>query len=156
MSALFRLGTSVGATGLVCACLHLLSGCEMGQASGFALPPGDAELGKATFVELGCHACHEVNDSVPRMAGTPHPDIFVRLGGQTTRVKSYGDLVTSIIHPSHQRSRGMDPRTVTEQGSSRMPNGNERMTVTQLVNLTTFLSDQYDVWTPRYVPIQYF
>ena len=131
-------------------------GCERGQAQGFALPPGDVQRGQATFVELSCHACHEVPGSVERMADTPYPDVFVRLGGQTTRVKTYGDLVTSIIQPSHRLSRGTDPRTLTDAGESVMPTLNQQMTVTQLVDLTTYLADQYDVWTPRYVPIQYF
>jgi hypothetical protein len=119
------------------------------QSEGFALPPGDAERGKATFVELECNACHRIDDVVSRL-DPGDPTIDVRLGGQVSRIKTYGDLVTSIINPSHKLSRGKNKMTVTEEGDSKMTVYNDMMTVQQLVDLTTFLQDTYTVYVPAY------
>ena len=129
-----------------------LCGCQS-ESRGFALPPGDDERGKATFVKLGCPGCHSVTDVVP---STRTSEVFVELGGPVTRVKTYGDLVTSIINPSHRFARGTDPRTRTPEGESKMPTYNSVMTVQELVDLTAFLAPQYSVWSPQYVAYRYF
>lgn len=135
--------------GLVAAlALAGVAGCEP-QSRGFALPPGDAERGQAEFVALGCNGCHSVA-GVDKLAAGGHPDIHVVLGGQVTRVKTYGDLVTSIINPSHRLSRGNDPTTMDEAGASRMRLYNDVMTVSQLIDLTAFLQSKYEVWVPDY------
>ena len=126
--------------------LVALTGCDR-QSRGFALPPGDAERGLATFKDLGCQNCHYIDCVVERLEGG---DIDVRLGGRVTRVKTYGDLVTSIIHPSHELSRGKTPSTIDEDGNSRMPDYNNVMSVAELVDLTTFLQTQYSVWVPEH------
>lgn len=126
----------------------LLLGCDP-QARGFALPPGDIQRGKETFVELRCNSCHSVKGSVERMQEGAHPQIYVQLGGEVTRVKTYGDLVTSIVNPSHKFSRGPDPRHIGPDGESKMPRYNEVMTVQQLIDLTSFLSSTYSVWAPK-------
>lgn len=132
--------------------LSLLAGCQ-DQSRGFALPPGNPETGQVLFSELGCTACHAIPGVVERLPGG---EVFVQLGGQVTRVKTYGDLVTSIINPSHRLSRGNDPRTRTDQGESKMPRYNDVLTVQQLIDLTSFLSPQYSVWSPEYVAYRYF
>jgi hypothetical protein len=132
--------------------ISLLAGCQ-DQSRGFALPPGNAETGKVLFSELGCNVCHAIPGVVDRRPGG---DIFVQLGGQVTRVKTYGDLVTSIINPSHRLSRGNDPRTRTDEGASKMRRYNDVLTVQQLIDLTSFLSPQYSVWSPEYVAYRYF
>lgn len=129
--------------------IMLLTGCE-NNSRGFALPPGDVEQGEAAFVELGCNGCHSVKDSVKRLREGGHPQIYIQLGGEKTRVKSYEELVTSIINPSHRLSRGYDPRYVDDDGESKMPRYNEVMTVQQLVDITTYLSSKYSVWSPEY------
>lgn len=126
--------------------LLALAGCDR-QSRGFALPPGDPERGLATFKDLGCHNCHHIDGVVEHLDGG---DIDVRLGGRVTRVKTYGDLVTSIIHPSHELSRGKTPSTINEDGSSRMPDYNDVMSVAELVDLTTFLQTKYSVWVPEH------
>ena len=93
-----------------------LQACQP-QSEGFALPPGDAERGKASFVELGCNACHRIQDAIPR-AENANETIDVRLGGQVSRIKTYGDLVTSIINPSHRLSRGKNKMTTTTAESN--------------------------------------
>lgn len=129
--------------------LGLMSGCGLNDQE-FALPPGDAQRGEAAFLELQCNHCHSVKDSVKRQREEGHPQIYVTLGGEKTRVKTYGELVTSIINPSHKLARGPDFRHVDEDGVSRMPVYNEVMTVQQLVDITTFLSSKYSVWAPEY------
>lgn len=126
----------------------LLAGCDT-QSRGFALPPGDADRGRAEFVSLQCNQCHSIA-GIDKLSEGGEPEINVALGGQVTRVKTYGDLVTSIINPSHKLSRRRDPTTVDAQGQSRMRNYNEIMTVAQLVDLTAFLQSQYEVWVPDY------
>ena len=114
----------------------LLSGCG-NQRDNFSLPLGDVERGKQAFVALGCNSCHYVEDGVQRMKTGASPQIYVQLGGQVTKVKTYEALVTSIINPSHKLSRGPDPRHVTEDGESKMPGYNDVMTVQQLIDITT-------------------
>lgn len=128
--------------------LPFAQACQQ-QSEGFALPPGDADRGKAAFVELSCNACHRIDDVVPRLSNGD-PAIDVRLGGQVSRIKTYGDLVTSIINPSHKLSRGKNKMTVTDEGDSKMALYNDVMTVQQLVDLTTFLQDTYTVYVPAY------
>ncbi|MEM7366095.1 MAG: cytochrome C [Pseudomonadota bacterium] len=115
------------------------------QERGFNLPPGDANVGKANFVLLQCNECHSVGD-VPYVGRK----LNVQLGGVSTRVKTYGDLVTSIINPSHKLSRGSDPVTQTETGESVMRNYNETLTVQELIDLVAFLQSEYEVWVPDY------
>lgn len=123
----------------------LLSACEP-QARGFSLPPGDVDRGRAAFVELGCAQCHKV-------VGEPElevadPRLEISLGGRTTRVKTYGDLVTSIINPSHRIS-ATGPGTTNADGTSTMRVYNDVMTVQQLVDLVTFLQDHYEIYIPQ-------
>ena len=127
----------------------LLLGCDA-QDRSFTLPPGDVERGEKAFVGLRCNACHSVKGSLDRLRDGGHPEIYVQLGGEVTRVMTYEDLVTSIIDPSHRMSRGPDPRHRSPDGESKMPRYNEVMTVQQLIDITTYLSSKYSVWTHGY------
>ncbi len=127
----------------------MLSGCDT-QGRGFALPPGNAEQGQLTFVALNCNSCHSVKDVLEQATEGKHPTVSVALGGTVTRVKTYGELVTSIINPSHKLSRGRDTSTLTKDGDTRMPSYNEVMSVQEMIDLTTFLQDSYDIYIPPY------
>ena len=119
----------------------LLTACDLGPNSGrgFSLPEGNIDKGRATFVELECNACHSVGD-VERLTVNEGLDIDITLGGEVTVIKTYGDLVTSVINPSHKIIRRHSKQTVTtEQGESKMIAYNEFMTVQQLVDLVTYL-----------------
>ena len=120
----------------------------------FVLPQGDVAVGQAVFTELSCNSCHSVTGFIEH---SPLVDsaIHVELGGITSRIKTYSDLVTSIINPSHKLSRGRNSMTTTESGESRMPSYNEVMTVQQLVDLTAFLETTYEVWVPPFNVYQY-
>lgn len=126
---------------------------------GFSLPEGDKLAGKATFVELGCNACHTVSGHEDlRMGIAFDPAMSIALGGVTPRVQTYADLVTSIINPSHRLASAYLKKDVSKNGTSMMPNYNSEMTVEELVNLTTFLEAQYELTqypTRGYVPYSY-
>jgi sulfur-oxidizing protein SoxX len=136
-----------GYLGLVSVAL-LLQGCNP-ESRGFNLPKGEVEQGRATFVLMQCNDCHVVK-GVPFNGEDTDSAIRVNLGGKTTQIKTYGDLVTSIIHPSHKLSRRYIPETMTEAGESTMRNYNEVMSVQELIDLVQFLQSKYEIWVPDY------
>lgn len=112
------------------------------------LPEGDPKKGQATFVELECHACHGVEDlDLPPYTGTSPAS--VKLGGWYVRVKTYEELITSIIHPSHELIAGYDETEIAIDGESVMPIFNDEMTVTQLIDLVAFLQEKYGIFPPE-------
>lgn len=125
------------------------------QSKGFRLPEGDIEQGKSAFLALKCNLCHSVDGvEFPGVAaGSDHP-----LGGKIHRVKTYGELVTSIIDPAHHVASGYaikvapdTPKTV----ESPMPLYNETMTVKQMTDIVTFLHSRYEKLAPEYDPYRY-
>lgn len=123
----------------------LFEACNQ-EAQGFVLPEGDAEVGRATFLALECNQCHSVEDIAWQGEAS---DTEIRLGGTTTSIKTYGELVTSIINPSHRiASRYLGEKVMNEQGQSKMEIYNEVMTVQELVDLVTFLKSTYRITTP--------
>src|SRR5688572_4795612 len=82
----------------------VLASCGPKSARGFRLPDGDQEKGRSAFVALQCHTCHTVlgDTNMPAPSATVKAPIV--LGGDVQRVKTYGELVTAIIHPSHNLS----------------------------------------------------
>jgi sulfur-oxidizing protein SoxX len=127
-------------------CLVALAACGPESPSGFRLPDGDAAAGRQAFVDLRCYACHEVAGVVVEHL---EPIAQVELGGKTTYVKTYGELVTSIINPSHKIAPPYRESGVPE-GQSLMTYAylNEAMTVQQLVDLVAFLQPTYQVVPP--------
>jgi hypothetical protein len=77
---------------------------------------------------------------------------MVTLGGEVTRVKTYGELVTSIINPSHRLAQGYPTEEVSAAGESLMALAylNDVMTVQQLIDLVAFLQARYEVRPPAY------
>lgn len=130
----------------------LLAGCG-GADTGFTLPAGEADKGRVAFVDLGCQSCHTMSG----VEGLSDPGIeremSIELGGVRDRVMTYDELVTSVINPSHKLSRISSSPVTDESGESRMPSFNDVMTVTELVNIVTFLEEQYEL--PPYDPTEY-
>ena len=132
--------------------LAALAACSPKSPFGFRLPDGDAAAGRQAFVDLGCNACHEV-------AGVPIEYLEgitrVPLGGKTTHVKTYGELVTSIINPSHKIAPQHRERGAVLEGESVMTYLylNQVMTVQELVDLVAFLQPTYEVVQPT--PVQW-
>lgn len=124
-----------------------ISGCDKGADSprGFNLPEGNAEQGKLVLQNYQCLSCHIVSDVEPLPDLIDDPDFSIRLGGKSTRVKTYADLLTSVINPSHKFARGYPLKAVQEDGVSKMEVYNDVMTVTELVDLVTFLQGQYEL-----------
>ena len=130
-----------------------LMGCDTGPKGsvGFTLPDGDAERGKAAYIEFQCHACHE-NAQVSQLNTGSPAAISVVLGGETTRIKSYGDLVTSIINPSHRMARRSSGDIADASGNSKMITFNDVMTVTQLIDLVAFVQSSYTLTPYKHTP----
>lgn len=133
---------------ILVASLFVLCACEQ-QSRGFNLPEGNAEQGRMTYTLLQCSDCHSVN-SVPWTGEYTEEKINVTLGGKVTKIKTYGDLVTSIINPSHRLARGNNPETTLGNGQSAMRNYNGIMSVQELIDLVEFLQSKYEVWVPDY------
>jgi hypothetical protein len=118
------------------------------SGAGFRLPGGDAAAGKLAFESLKCHQCHRVK-GVDFPAPSVHPPVPVVLGGEVPHVKTDGELVTSIVNPSHRISGAYSPEEVMRpDGTSRMPDMTDAMTVHQLVDLVAFLQTRYTVVRP--------
>lgn len=127
----------------------LLAGCDMGPESsyGFTLPEGDAQLGQRYFVEYRCVDCHVVaglEDELVAPEGID-PLMAVPLGGKTTRIQTYGELVTSIINPSHKVSQRYRLTPGLDAEVSPMRNYNSIMTVEELADIVTFVQGQYQL-----------
>jgi hypothetical protein len=137
-------------------CGLLLAGCGQKSGLGFRLPDGSPERGRAAFLALRCNACH-------RVVGLDEPDqgkglANVVLGGETMRVKNYGELVTAIINPSHRIAPGYPLSQVTTPDGQSLMNLaylNDVTTVQQLIDLVAFLQGSYRVVPPPISPYSY-
>lgn len=112
--------------------------------SGLILPKGSAENGRQAFIDLDCTACH----SVWQLDLPPPEEIFevsVLLGGPSDTRISSEELVTSIINPSYKLARGYPKTAVEQDGESKMFIYNDVMTVTQLIDIVTFLTEHYEL-----------
>jgi mono/diheme cytochrome c family protein len=117
--------------------------------AGFRLPDGDPIEGREAFLYMQCHQCHTVAGEVfPELPLADPP--YVELGGAVSRVKTYGQLVTAIINPSHKLARGYPAELVSEDGESNMYVYNAHMTVQELIDLVMFLQPHYDVVAPKF------
>jgi mono/diheme cytochrome c family protein len=134
------------------AAILLVTGCtpDPKSSEGFSLPDGDAQRGQAVFAQLQCNACHTVTGvEFPELESSADPESaaepIVALGGVTPSVKTYGDLVTSIINPSHRFALGYAEEDVKTEGESKMRLYNDEMTVQQVIDLVAFLQSHYEV-----------
>lgn len=139
--------------------LLVLSGCDHGPKSGtgFTLPDGDATKGQALFVQMQCNDCHTVTANTesgnPKIVQPENAEISVKIGGKVRLIKTYGQLVTSVINPSHRLAKGYPPAMIQSDGESKMRNYNSVMTVEQLIHLVAFLQVQYEL--EPYTPSRY-
>lgn len=129
---------------LSAALVLITTGCEpQKSARGFRLPDGNIEKGKETFLSLQCNTCHTVDGM-----NFPAPTMFrVPLGGETARVRTYGELVTAIINPSHVISARYREE-LRQAKESPMTNFNNTMTVAQMIDLVAFLQSRYTLIYP--------
>ena len=139
---------------VIAALAVLTCGCAESKESvkEFVLPPGDADAGEETFLSLRCYDCHRIPGVDLPVAEEPG-QVLVKLGGEVSRVKTYGDLLNSILNPSHRLAPGYAETIVSNDGESRMPNYNSVMTVRELIDIVAYLQTQYRVRVPP--PTQY-
>ncbi|MCG8651555.1 MAG: hypothetical protein MI861_17065, partial [Pirellulales bacterium] len=103
------------------AVLILGAGCTTSDpksGKGFTLPEGDAERGKETFVQLQCTSCHTVSGLEFEKPENSSEKMVV-LGGEKPKVTTYGELVTSIINPSHRFAAGYDEEEIKADSMSK-------------------------------------
>jgi len=95
-----------------------ITACEGGviPRQEIVLPEGDAARGQEAFIALECTACHTIRDME-----LPAPE-----------------------DPSHRLARNPFKQPITKDGQSVMPIYNDVMTVTQLVDIVTFLESKYE------------
>jgi hypothetical protein len=135
----------------------VLQGCNRGPESayGFRLPEGSPDMGLKAIRDLRCQGCHDI-------PGVPTPaestlETRVTLGGEVSRVKTYGELVTAIINPSHELAPAYREEAVTRDGESLMEdaNLNDVITVQELIDIVAYLQPHYKVQPPEYNPYSY-
>ena len=124
-----------------------LGACGFGPDSprGFSLPEGDPEKGKMLFSEYRCIDCHQVEGV---KVADDHEYLLpraVQLGGSSGRVTTYGELVTSVINPSHKLTRRYPVSITSENGERRMRNMNDVLTVADLIDIVSFLQPKYKI-----------
>ena len=126
-----------------------LAACAPGPKSshGFRLPDGDAGAGKTAFTVLGCVNCHTVQGA--ELVEPEQRGVEVRLGGKVHRVHTYGELVTAVVHPSHDISKAYPTEAVSRDGESLMVDMNDTMTVQQLIDVVAFLQAAYEEYLPE-------
>lgn len=132
----------------ICAASAILAtGCSYRSTFGFPVEDGSIDAGEQVFIDHQCHRCHGVAGiSLPELEGAFSPPLL-ELGGESSNVKAYSELVTSIINPNHRiadeyreqlQNRALGPIT------SPMPMTHiETMTVRQLIDLVAFLDSRY-------------
>lgn len=129
---------------LMLASILFVAACDLAslEQDSIYLPAGDAAQGEALFVSLGCVGCHNVVG-----ADLPEPaeagPVRVLLGTRAGRTKSYNELVTSVVNPSHRLSSRYRPDEVSDAGESLMVSYNDVLTVTQLTHIVAFLQAHY-------------
>lgn len=117
-----------------------IAACAASTSSGpsFTLPEGDVAAGKKVFVQSQCSFCHAVEGVDDLPAPVAEPPVPFSLGSETNRMTD-GEIVTSIIDPSHFVSPEY-PDAQTQMGDeSRMPAYRNTLSVQQLIDLVAFL-----------------
>lgn len=128
-----------------------VAGCQK-SGVGFRLPEGNVDKGKAAFVELKCYSCHTVDGvQLPDHSVQKHKP--VPIGGDVARIKTYGELVTAVIHPSHKLSVEAKKEWEVDGKLSPMPDYNSAMTVQQMTDIVTFLQSRYSQLVELYTPV---
>ena len=105
----------------------------------FTLPKGDAAKGRAVFEKYHCFFCHEVRgDNFPEPIDTG-PEL-----SQMGPLHPPEYLAESVMNPSAWASK----QDRWSDGTSKMPEYNDRMTVQELIDLSTYLA----LLKPKNVP----
>lgn len=124
-----------------------LAACSYGPDSprGFSLPEGDPQRGAELFEKYNCVDCHRVASEPAQDDQTYLLTQPIVLGSKSSRITTYGELVTSIINPSHKLSPKYPLSLTSSNGESKMRNINDILTVADLIDLVAYLQPQYEV-----------
>lgn len=142
----------------IIACLAVVAmSCSQGPESprGFSLPEGDIDKGETVFLKYQCLSCHQLT-GYRQVDIVDNPNFSIRLGGKSTQVKTYAELVTSVINPSHKFAKGYPLAKIQQGGQSKMTKFNDLMTVSELVDLVTFLQPNYQLIPYRRTNYQHY
>jgi sulfur-oxidizing protein SoxX len=131
-----------------------ISACtrESPPVKGFVLPGGDVAQGEQVFVKYSCHGCHTIS-GVDLPVIEPAPPFVMEIGGEVYRVKNEGELLTSVINPTHvvsEKYLNQLEQADHKDGSTPMPYYGDAMTITEMINLVTFLRAQYSKMMPDF------
>ncbi|WDE01309.1 c-type cytochrome [Thalassomonas actiniarum] len=126
--------------------LAVLTACDLGPGAprGFSLPEGNIEAGKTAFLKYQCLSCHQL-EGISQQGITNNPELNVKLGGKSPQVKTYAELVTAVINPSHKFAKSYPLSAIQHEGKSKMKVFNEVMTVQELIDLVWFLQPHYEL-----------
>ena len=101
----------------------------------FTMPKGDATKGREVFEKFGCYVCHEIRGEKFPAAAPPGSVLGPELS-QMGPLHPLEYFTESVINPSAhaaKKHRGPD-------GKSTMPAHNDRMTVEELIDLSTYMA----------------
>ncbi len=132
-------------------------GCDKGANStaGFSLPQGSVQQGELVFLKYQCLSCHQMN-GIAQDDIIDNPKFAITLGGKKARVKTYAELLTSVINPSHKFARGYRLDQIQSDGVSKMKVYNDVMTVAELIDLVSFLQPKYELIPYKRTNYQYY
>lgn len=124
-----------------------LAACSYGPDSprGFSLPEGNPQRGAELFEQYNCVDCHRVANEPASDDKTYLLSQPIVLSSKSSRITTYGELVTSIINPSHKLSPKYPLSLTSSNGESKMRNINDILTVADLIDLVAYLQPQYEV-----------
>ena len=109
----------------------------------FVLPKGDPVKGRAVFQKYECQYCHEVRGEDFPFAGVDYGPELSQMGP----LHPLEFFAESVINPSaiaSKQHRGA-------AGKSTMPDYNEKMTVQELIDLSTYLASLKPKGVPKLV-----
>ena len=101
----------------------------------FTLPKGDPAKGREVFAKLECYACHEVKGE-----RFPAPTEQAKIGpelSQMAPLHAAEFFAEAVINPSAVIDKGKGYQAA--DGSSKMPEFNDSLTVKELIDLVAYL-----------------
>jgi len=126
----------------------LAGGCAYTPIFGFPRDEANIAAGRQAFIDHRCQQCHSVaGERLPVLAGASRP--MLELGGETSIVRNYADLMTSVINPKHAISERYREQLLLNAElplDSPMPTPElDKMSVRQLIDLVAFLDSKYQL-----------
>ena len=119
---------------------------EAAKPQGFRFKGGDPEVGQKSFVILSCIECHSVKGV--KIERPPQERVIdLPLAAETRFVKSYEDIILAITSPRHvineQYRAILKAAELKGEIEPLMPDLTDRMSASQLMDLTAFLHRVY-------------